>query len=167
MNLTALSYRLKHTGQRTLQRLLHKDVCLTRPNLSHLAQKPDQLPFFVKESAVAMRYLRFLGPLDWDRFPTRAIKRQPMIEPPPYAPFSAPARPRTNPETAGHNLFCASKPGIIIPLTSDWHGVAWFQVDFTFAILRRNLVTNRLQFFVTLSFPPSRDSCSFLRGYGG
>ena len=89
MNLTALSYRLKQTGQRTLQRLLNKDVCLTRPNLSHLAQKPDQLPFFVKESAVAMRYLRFLGPLDWDRFPSRALKRQPMIEPLPYAPFVA------------------------------------------------------------------------------
>jgi hypothetical protein len=89
MNLTALSYCLKQTGQRTLQRLLNKDVGLTRPNLSHLAQQPDQLPFFVKESAVAMRYLRFLGPLDWERFPSRTLKRQPLIEPLPYAPFVA------------------------------------------------------------------------------
>lgn len=89
MNLTALSYRLKHTGQRTLQRLRHKDVSLCRPNLSHLAYKPDQLPLFVKESAVAMRYLRFLSPLDWDRFPTRVLKQQPLLKPLPYAPFVA------------------------------------------------------------------------------
>ena len=89
MNLTTLPYRLKHTGQHTLQRLVHKDVCLRRPNLSHLVKTLDRLPFFVKESAVAMRYLRFLGPLDWDRFPTRVLKRQPLIEPLPYAPFVA------------------------------------------------------------------------------
>jgi hypothetical protein len=89
MNLTALSSHFKQTGQRTLQRLLNKDVGLRRPNLSHLAHQPDHLPFFVKESAVAMRYLRFLGPLDWDRFPARVLKRQPMIAPLPYAPFVA------------------------------------------------------------------------------
>jgi hypothetical protein len=89
MHLTALSSRLKQTGQRTLQRLLYKDVSLCRPNLAHLVQQPDRLPLFVKDSAVAMRYLRFLGPLDWDRFPARLLKQQPLIAPLPYAPFVA------------------------------------------------------------------------------
>jgi hypothetical protein len=68
---------------------LNKDVSLRRPNLWHLLREPEHLPFFVKESAVAMRYLRFLGSLDWDRVPQRVLKHQPLIEPLPYTPFIA------------------------------------------------------------------------------
>jgi hypothetical protein len=45
---------------------------LHRPSLSLLArQDPTQLPRLVRESAVARKYLRLLGPLDWDSFPER------------------------------------------------------------------------------------------------
>lgn len=81
--------RMKHTGQQTLQHLIRKDVHLTRPNLHHLAKEPDQLPLFVRESAVAMRYLRLLGPLDWDHFPERDLERKWRIPAMPYAPFVA------------------------------------------------------------------------------
>lgn len=40
-----------------------------RPNLHQLAQHPDLLPRFVRQSPVAIRYLRLLGPLHWGRFP--------------------------------------------------------------------------------------------------
>jgi len=40
-----------------------------RPPLHLLAQNPDRWPPFVQASPVAKRYLRLLGPLDWERFP--------------------------------------------------------------------------------------------------
>ncbi len=81
--------RMTQKGQRTLQHLIRKDVHLTRPNLHHLANDPDQLPLFVQESAVAMRYLRLLGPLDWDQFPERDLERKWRIPAMPYTPFVA------------------------------------------------------------------------------
>jgi hypothetical protein len=49
---------------------------LRRPCLSELAQMPEsRLPLFVRESKVAMKYLRLLGPLDWARFPDRPDRR--------------------------------------------------------------------------------------------
>jgi hypothetical protein len=46
-------------------------VPLIRPNLHQLSQKPELWPSFVAESCVAQKYLRLLGPLDWDNFPER------------------------------------------------------------------------------------------------
>jgi hypothetical protein len=60
-----------------------------RPDLHRLAQDPTTLPRFVRESAVAMRNLRLLGPLAWDQFPERDLVRnygQPAV---PYAAFAA------------------------------------------------------------------------------
>jgi hypothetical protein len=49
---------------------------LWRPCLSELAQMPaTRLPRFVRESEVAMKYLRLLGPLDWTHFPERPDRR--------------------------------------------------------------------------------------------
>jgi hypothetical protein len=46
---------------------------LCRPNLSALAsQDPARLPPLVRESAVAIKYLRLLGPLDWNHFPQQS-----------------------------------------------------------------------------------------------
>jgi len=46
---------------------------LCRPNLSILAgQDLARLPRLVRESAVAIKYLRLLGPLDWDNCPQRS-----------------------------------------------------------------------------------------------
>jgi hypothetical protein len=36
-----------------------------------------------------MRYIRFLGPLDWEQVPERTFAHQPPLEPLPYAPFLA------------------------------------------------------------------------------
>jgi hypothetical protein len=61
----------------------------TERNPYYLAQHSDRLPRFVRESAVAMRYLRLLSPLAWHRFPERNLLRnwgQPAV---PYAPFAA------------------------------------------------------------------------------
>jgi hypothetical protein len=56
-----------------------------------LAQLPEKrLPQFVQECAVAMKYLRLLGQLDWDRFPERPDHRFALDEPPlPYACLAA------------------------------------------------------------------------------
>lgn len=63
---------------------------LQRPNLAQLAQNPEQLPRFVRECAVAQKYLRLLGPLDWDHFPERASGRAwPGSPPLARAPFVA------------------------------------------------------------------------------
>jgi hypothetical protein len=81
--------RVKQYGQQLLQHLLRKDVSLQRPALHHLAQEPDRLPLFIRESAVAMRYLRLLGSLDWDQFPERDLERKWTLPAIPYAPFVA------------------------------------------------------------------------------
>ena len=60
-----------------------------RPNLHQLAQNPRRLPRFVRESAVAMRYLRLLAPLDWGRFPERDIETDWGAPTVPYASFAA------------------------------------------------------------------------------
>ena len=60
-----------------------------RPSLHQLAHRPADLPRFVQESAIAMRYLRLLGPLDWTRFPERDLNTPWTISPVPFAPFVA------------------------------------------------------------------------------
>jgi hypothetical protein len=60
-----------------------------RPGLSQLGRHPRLLPAFVRESAVAMRYLHLLAPLDWDRLPERDLQTdwgQPTV---PFASFIA------------------------------------------------------------------------------
>jgi hypothetical protein len=54
-----------------------------------LYQEPQALPRFVRESPVAMRYLRLLGPLDWTAFPERDLETTWQIAATPYAPFVA------------------------------------------------------------------------------
>ena len=60
-----------------------------RPHLHLLAYDEARLPCFVQESAVAMRYLRLLEPLAWDRFPERDLQRNYGKPAVPYAPFVA------------------------------------------------------------------------------
>lgn len=49
-----------------------KAAWLQRPSLTQLHEWPGhQLPRFVRESQVAMKYLKLLAPLDWDNFPER------------------------------------------------------------------------------------------------
>jgi hypothetical protein len=58
-----------------------------RPNLHQLAQQPEKLPRFVRQTPVAMRYLRLLSPLAWDQFPERNLLTKKGFAPVPYAPF--------------------------------------------------------------------------------
>jgi hypothetical protein len=60
-----------------------------RADLHQLAQHPEQLPRFVRESVVARRYLHLLGPLAWDQFPERNLRLTRGFPPVPYAPFVA------------------------------------------------------------------------------
>lgn len=62
-----------------------------RPNLAHLAAlAPEALPDFVRNCAVAMKYLDLLGPLDWAHFPERPGGRAwPGPAPAARAPFVA------------------------------------------------------------------------------
>jgi len=54
-----------------------------------LALGPTELPRFVRQSAVAMRYLYLLGTLDWTRFPERHLNTPWTMSPVPFAPFVA------------------------------------------------------------------------------
>ncbi len=62
-----------------------------RPRLSELAALPEsQLPRLVRESPVAIDYLRLLGPLDWAHFPDRLDQRiWPDFPPIPFSAFAA------------------------------------------------------------------------------
>jgi hypothetical protein len=82
--------RLIHRERRMLnRRLFYADVERHRPPLPHLAAEPEQLPLWVQHSPIAMRYLRFLTPLAWERVPSRDRIQPPPIAPIPYAPFLA------------------------------------------------------------------------------
>lgn len=63
--------------------------CSQRPNLSQLRRYPRLLPSFVRTSAVAMRYLRLLGSLDWGRFPERDLETDWSAPAVPYASFAS------------------------------------------------------------------------------
>lgn len=60
-----------------------------RSSLSNLERMAEsRLPRFVRESEVAMKYLRLLGPLDWQHFPDRPDQRFNPNDPPlSLAPF--------------------------------------------------------------------------------
>jgi len=64
---------------------------LERPCLSRLAQLDEaDLPPFVRDCEVARKYLRLLGPLDWEHFPERDPHRPwPGPQPQPRAPYVA------------------------------------------------------------------------------
>ncbi len=65
-------------------------VPLERATLSVLAQEKTQLPSFVQDCPVAMKYLHLLGPLDWDNFCQRENHRAwPGPTPQSYLPFVA------------------------------------------------------------------------------
>lgn len=83
--------RLTHGGQSGLSWPPATRPPLARCPLSELARQDEaQLPAFVRESAVALKYLRLLGPLDWAHFPERPDQRFHPEDPPlPYAPFVA------------------------------------------------------------------------------
>lgn len=62
----------------------------SRPPLSLLAQQESTLPLFVRESAVALKYLRLLGSINWERFPDRPDQRfYPDCPPLSYTAFAA------------------------------------------------------------------------------
>jgi len=63
--------------------------CGKWPNVHQLVQNPNRLPRFVRESAVALRYLHLLKPLDWSRFPERDLETDWGSPAVPYASFAA------------------------------------------------------------------------------
>jgi hypothetical protein len=84
--------RLTRLGQAGRQRLhfpTWHSLCPRRPNWQQLADDPLALPRFVRESPVAMRYLRLLSPQAWDQFPERDLLLHRGVPPVPFAPFVA------------------------------------------------------------------------------
>jgi hypothetical protein len=59
------------------------------PDLHTLSQHPDRLPRFVRDSLVAQRYLRLLGPIDWTHFPERDLETDWGTPAIPFATFAA------------------------------------------------------------------------------
>jgi hypothetical protein len=76
-------------SRHVIHRLFYTDVDLKRPSLAHLAAKPEQMPDWVQDAPVAMRYLRFLSPLAWERVPERPLATAPQLAPLSYTPFLA------------------------------------------------------------------------------
>lgn len=70
---------------RLAQRMRPRD----KSNLHALARNPQQLPGFVRQSPVAMRYLELLAPLAWDKFQERDLQLGSHMRPVPYATFAA------------------------------------------------------------------------------
>ena len=80
----AVRNRLLHLLERTPGSGQHR-------SLSHLAaRQPGQLPDFVQNSPVAMKYLHLLGSLDWEQLPERPDHRfSPDLQALSYTPFIA------------------------------------------------------------------------------
>jgi len=68
-----------------------KPVLMPHPGLHKLAQMPlENLPKFVQECPMALRYLHLLGDMNWSGFPERPDQRFAPDEPPlPYACLAA------------------------------------------------------------------------------
>jgi hypothetical protein len=81
--------QLPRQSRRFIQRLFYADVSVRHPSLAALDARPDQLPDWVRDAPVAMRYLQFLGPLAWQHVPTRSCATPPQAPPLPYSPFLA------------------------------------------------------------------------------
>lgn len=98
-----------------LSRLKSRWQSAQRPSLSAPGQLDEKrLPRFVRESAVALKYLRLLGPLDWDRFPDRPDQRFSLDCPPclmrPSSKLTYVTRPLTS-ATVSRSIPSISLPG--------------------------------------------------------
>jgi hypothetical protein len=62
---------------------------LISPHSFPLTYPEEELPRFVRESPVAMRYWRLLRVLDWHNFPERDLTCYRYVPPVPYRPFAA------------------------------------------------------------------------------
>jgi hypothetical protein len=59
------------------------------PSLRYWTEHKEDLPRFVRQSPIAMRYLRLLGPLAWDQFPERCGRPNGNPHPIPHPAFAA------------------------------------------------------------------------------
>lgn len=74
----------------TRLRSLIQQKCPPPPrSLHYWSQNQAKLPQFVRQSPIAQRYLRLLGPLAWHQFPERELRLYGQTEPIPYTPFVA------------------------------------------------------------------------------
>jgi hypothetical protein len=70
-----------------MQRFVHKRHAGC--DLHALSLHPDRLPRFVRDSPVAQRYLRLLGPINWARFPDRDLETDWGAPAIPFSAFAA------------------------------------------------------------------------------
>jgi hypothetical protein len=76
-------------SRRLIRWLFYAEVSVPHPSLTELAANPASLPDWVRDAPVAMRYLRFLSPLNWSAVPDRSCATPPQASPLPYAAFLA------------------------------------------------------------------------------
>jgi hypothetical protein len=135
-----------------------------RPNLTELAHRDEtQLPAFVREAAVALKYLRLLGPLDWSHFPDRPDRRVwPEAVPLPLAAFVAAYLVKLDqhlPYMADLREYLVEHPALVwvlgFPLSPDPHTPWGFDVQASLPTHRhlsrllRTLPNSALQFLLT------------------
>ena len=94
------------------------------------------LPSFVKESAVAMRYLHLLGPLAWEHFPERDLATPWNIPACPYQPFIAACLVKLDqqlPYMAHLRRYLVEHPALVwllgFPLVPSWRFPWGFDVE--------------------------------------
>lgn len=110
---------------------------LQRPSLAQLARSDVRLPALVAACPVAMRYLRLLGPLDWDHFPERDRHRPwPGTRPAPRAPYVAAYLVKLDQEKrtmAGLRRYLVEHPALVwvlgFPLTPSESSLWGFDVE--------------------------------------
>ena len=135
-----------------------------RPTLSQLAQQPQQLPRFVQESAVAMRYLKLLGVLAWDQFPERELNQNRGRPAVPYAPFAAACLVKLDQQIvymARLRQYLVEHPALVwllgFPLVPSAHYTWGFEVEASlpthrhFTRLLREMPNEVLQFLLSSS----------------
>lgn len=133
---TPLQY-LAQVSRQSWQALWQHRTCFVRPALPRLAQFPAaRLPQFVRESAVALRYLRLLGPLAWERFPERDLATEWGHPPIPYTAFVAACLVKLDqqlPYMAHLRRYLVEHPALVwllgFPLVPSWRFPWGFDVE--------------------------------------
>lgn len=147
-------------------RLFEHSTARQRCSLAHLAAlKPEQLPDFVQDSPIALKYLRLLGSLDWEHLPERPDQRfSPDVQALPYAPFIAACLVKVDqhlPYMADLRDYLVDNPALVwvlgFPLKPSSQFSWGFDADASlpthrhFNRLLRTLPNHSLQFLLTSS----------------
>ena len=156
--------RLKQLSRPVLHILGGQSRVMPQRNLSYWAQHLAELPAFVQQSSLAVRYVRLLGQLDWAHFPERDLHTHWTHAPVPYAPFVAACLVKLDqhlPYLSSVRQFLVDNPALLwvlgFPLTEAADTPWGFDAERSlptvrhFTRLLRHLPNDALQFLLTNS----------------